>query len=1236
MWKTILFSSALLFPLFKLAAQKPVLVVPTGHSSGVRSVSCSADGKYFLTLGGDDLIKIWNEEGKELKTFRSPKQRYNSVKLSPDNHFILATHRNSNAWVLKFESGELAFTLQGHTGYIECEDYSPDGSWIATGAQDSTAILWNAKEGKLIRRFVGHQGIITALAFSPDGKSLATLSYDKTAKIWETATGKLLRTVQIDVHHEIGNEIHFSSDGKLISVLCRGYFNNQEIISLWSTETGEKVRDLEGYSFCFSPDGKWVCLFKEAKAFVYEADKMDGQPFRTFQATFPSLDGPMPTSILYGSFLPDSKGLLLNSWHIPEVYELETGKHRLSLKGYSIPVKSVSFSPDSRKCLLGTEVDLLKLDFTEGGGIKRIKGQGKLINSRYTPDGRNIVSITEDCTGTIFDADYGDPLFQLEQTPCTYPISGYARILEVSPDNQYFVRGFGMGNRSGPPMLGIGKFSSAARIDSLFYPFEDYGDPEEVAISKDGQQIAVATITRLLVWDVATRLWDSIFYNRELGTVSMAFYGKNRIAIGLHTGSLAFWDTEQKKVLGETDLTAFHLGKKDFSALDWMDTELDGAEIGDVVSSPNGKWLATAFGNFIDLWHCTSENLPKPVHIFKGHDDQVTQIGFSADSRYLISCSSDNTVRIWDVEKQVEVARIIILNQYNWAITTPSGLFDASPGAMEMMYFLSGEEVLELEQLKERYYEPGLISKVLGLARGELRKVDQFQDLPLYPKISAQIQNGQLNIQLEERNGGIGKLSLLVNGGEVPGPEDLNPLRKKTLSIDLKTFNQRFDTLNTIVLRAYNAQGWLKSPPFKLTYAHSGSKGSSSGSSTQSLGDAKPHLYALVVGTADYSGNKLDLQYADQDAASMAAALHAAGKELYGKDVHIRLFTTGSNLAEGASGGVPNEMSNKANIKAAFEAFAKPDQAQRTDVLVVYFSGHGITYGEAEKAQFYYLTKDIASDDLSDPEVRRNFTISSEELTEWIKNINAQKRVLILDACNSGKIVESLASIGSKDLNPSQIRAFDRMKDRTGMFILTGSAGDMVSYEASQYGQGLLTYSLLEGMSGVALAEGNLVDVMKLFQHCRDRVPLLAKSIQGIQTPVLSFPLDGGSIDIGEVNKNVKIPLAQLKPVFIRNVFQDEEAFEDVLGLGDALEQYFRQQNAKGAQSKLIYWDVKEYANAYSMKGRYTVRANDVEVRLRLFKGKTVIGEEFKINGKKDDLPGLVKLILQVVMPLAK
>jgi hypothetical protein len=44
----------------------------------------------------------------------------------------------------------------------------------------------------------------------------------------------------------------------------------------------------------------------------------------------------------------------------------------------------------------------------------------------------------------------------------------------------------------------------------------------------------------------------------------------------------------------------------------------------------------------------------------------------------------------------------------------PSGLFDASHGAMKEMYFVKGLEVIDFEKLKSRYYEPGLWNKAAG------------------------------------------------------------------------------------------------------------------------------------------------------------------------------------------------------------------------------------------------------------------------------------------------------------------------------------------------------------------------------------------------------------------------------------------------------------------------------------------------------------------------------------------
>jgi hypothetical protein len=227
-------------------------------------------------------------------------------------------------------------------------------------------------------------------------------------------------------------------------------------------------------------------------------------------------------------------------------------------------------------------------------------------------------------------------------------------------------------------------------------------------------------------------------------------------------------------------------------------------------------------------------------------------------------------------------------------------------------------------------------------------------------------------------------------------------------------------------------------------------------------------------------------------------------------------------------------------------------------------------------------------------------------------------------------MVEALAG-GKKELSGSQIRALDRMKDRTGMFVIAGSAANKVSYEAGQYGQGLLTYSLLQGIKGLAHPNDERVDVMKLFQYSCDKVPELAEGIGGIQTPMLVGPLKG-SFDIGIKNASVIIPIAEQKPVFIRNNFQDEN-FGDKLNLVKLLEEHLRQTTAKGAQADMIYVDVNEYENGYSIRGAYQYKKEDVVVNGALYKGKTVLGK-FQVTGKKINPSALVEAILEKVMTM--
>ncbi|MEM6379751.1 MAG: hypothetical protein AAF705_16225, partial [Bacteroidota bacterium] len=164
---------------------------------------------------------------------------------------------------------------------------------------------------------------------------------------------------------------------------------------------------------------------------------------------------------------------------------------------------------------------------------------------------------------------------------------------------------------------------------------------------------------------------------------------------------------------------------------------------------------------------------------------------------------------------------------------------------------------------------------------------------------------------------------------------------------------------------------------------------------------------------------------------------------------------------------------------------------------------------------------------------------------------------------------------------------------RTGMYILSGSAANKVSYESSEFGQGLLTYSLLNGMrqGGLRVDQDGqkLIDVMRLFNHARDEVPDLARSIQGIQTPTIGFPKSVASVDIGIFNEQVDIPVANKKPVVINPNFLNQKGFRDDLNISALVRNAFQKESEKGKNANFLFFPVNQYPNAYQVSGGYKV-----------------------------------------------
>jgi hypothetical protein len=286
----------------------------------------------------------------------------------------------------------------------------------------------------------------------------------------------------------------------------------------------------------------------------------------------------------------------------------------------------------------------------------------------------------------------------------------------------------------------------------------------------------------------------------------------------------------------------------------------------------------------VRLWNtATGES----VRCFEGHTGPVIQVVFSPDGRFILSASADQTARLWDIENGVESCKLLGFRDGGWAVVDKDGRFDASDGGeVTGLHWVVGLEPIALNQLKERYYEPKLLAKKMGLNREHLRQVDAFEHPKLFPDVIVKgpgPDDPRLYITLVNQGGGIGKTTIWINNKEVladarkPGADP--SARQVTLPpfslVDQPGLLPGKD--NVIDVRAFNAEGYLAHRGVRVIYPAPG----------RAIVE-KPSLWAIVAGVSDYSGEAIDLRYAAKDAEDFARALKCGAMRLFGED-HFKL-----------------------------------------------------------------------------------------------------------------------------------------------------------------------------------------------------------------------------------------------------------------------------------------------------------------------------------------------------------
>jgi WD40 repeat protein len=492
-----------------------------------------------------------------------------------------------------------------HKDAVNSSRFSSDGKKVVTGSDDRTARLWDARSGAELQVFE-HQQPVTNAKFNPRGDKLVTASQDGTARVWDVDTAETLAV--LTGHNDAVIDATFDDIGQRIVTA-----SNDRTVRLWDGRLDNSSAILSGHN------DQIVALAVSRDNQRIATASNDGITRIWDEATTkaPLVLKGHSGGINTITFSSNGERVLTGSDdNTARVWDAHTGLTVSILKGHDSAVRSADFSLDGKRAVTASKNIMRLWDAATGKLLlKRDEHTQDLNVVSFSPRGSLLVSASDDGTVRFWDGETGELVGDLEdKTAAENSIVEPAMRLDamgpVEPTTE----------SASIPTNGAKKGEGRQGKRNKAHE----GSVVAAIFSSDGSRILTKSSTG------QARLWNV----------------ENRAAIATldRVSDIAFSGDGERIVTSSSDNIVRILDGHTARFL----SEFQAVRGPTVLSfSPNGKLVLTASGRIAQLWDAENGIM---LATFEGHKREITSAAFfSTDGQRIVTTSSDNAARLWDI-----------------------------------------------------------------------------------------------------------------------------------------------------------------------------------------------------------------------------------------------------------------------------------------------------------------------------------------------------------------------------------------------------------------------------------------------------------------------------------------------------------------------------------------------------------------------------------------------------------